>query len=208
MPVVKQKQNRLKHLDDESFYESPPITDFPSKYHPWFVELGYPQLDMREYQDGSWILVEYLSSLAAPRPLFKWRMILGYFLNEIPTKGIIEKYIKRLDTKRREFWDLQEKKTKEVEDEHARSQKHKEDMVARAHKSIVQNPDLMERIAKNGLQEMDIDNVGKHMPRNAIMYPKFKGTKVSTIEEGKPPHVSFTSQSTDENVSSGPSKTV
>lgn len=202
MPIRKKKPS-----DEKIFYESRISSRFPSNYHSWFRRLGYPNLDLVEYSDGSWIIIQYLSSLATPTPLLKWQMVLGYMTNVIPTFGFVEKYVKRLDITKREFWARQEAKTKEVEDEHAALGKHREDFVNIAHKSFMKNPHMMERIAKNGLGEMDLDKLAKHVPKSEYIKPSFKGDKVVTAT-GKETHVSDCRQPIEQIVSSEISKAV
>lgn len=146
-----------------SFYPSSMV----SKYYVWFMELDYPQLDIAEYSDGSWDIIQYLNSPVIPS-LTRHQLVLGNMKNILITPGFVEKYVKQLDTSRKEFWDREEAKTRAVAEEHERVQRHKHEFVDTAHKAITSNPDLMERIAKKGFKEMDLDNIRKHVPKSKL----------------------------------------
>lgn len=138
-----------------------------SRYYVWFVELGYPQLDITEYQDGSWDIVQFLNSPVIPS-MTRYQTVLGNMKNIIPTPGFVEKYVKQIDTQRKEFWDREEAATRRVDEEDKSRQRHAEDFAERGRKAIMGNPDLVERIAKKGFQEMDIDRIGKHVPNSKL----------------------------------------
>jgi len=138
-----------------------------SGFHQWFVDLGYPQLDILEYHDGEWAIIEYHNAPIIPS-MTRWQLVLQGLRNVEPTIGFVEKYIKQIDPQRKAFWDRERAKTKAVYDEAERVEKHAEDSAEIAHKAITRNPDLMERIAKKGLMEMDVDKIGQHVPRSKL----------------------------------------
>ncbi len=137
-----------------------------SKYHKWFVELGYPQLDIVEYEDGEWSIIEYLRSPVIPAQT-QWNCILSGMRNIIPSYSFCEKYVQMLDTQKRYYWDMEELKSKKAEMSAEDVEKHGEELAERAHFVATHNPFLMERIAKNGMQELDLRNIAKHIPRSA-----------------------------------------
>lgn len=137
-----------------------------SKYHKWFVELGYPQLDINEYEDGEWSIIEFLNSPVVPA-LCRWNVILGGMRNIIPSYSFCEKYVQMLDTQKRYYWDMEELKTRQAEMSADDVERHGEDLAARAHHIATHNPLLMERIARNGMQELELKNIAKHIPRSA-----------------------------------------
>ncbi len=137
-----------------------------SKYHHWFVELGYPQLDINEYSDGEWAIIEYLNSPVIPCQC-KWNVILGGLRHIIPSFSFCEKYVQMLDTKKRYYWEMEELKSRQAEMSAEDMDKHREELSNKAFFAVRQNPFLMERIAQNGLQEMDLKNIAKHIPRSA-----------------------------------------
>jgi hypothetical protein len=138
-----------------------------SQWWTWFVDLGYPHLDIARYEDGSWDIIQYLNSPVVPC-LTRHQLVLGTMHNVAITPGFVEKYVKKLYTSRREFWDREREKTRQVEDEGRKRELHAEEFATIGAHAITQNPDLMERIGKNGLQEMDIDRIGRHVPRSKL----------------------------------------
>ena len=142
------------------------MSSFCSRYHKWFVDLGYPQLDIVEYQDGSWDIIEMLNSPVIPS-LTKYNTILGNMKNIIPTLGFCEKYCKSLDVKRREFWVIEDRKSAEAETNSINKELRAVEMAEKASQAVLQNPSLMERIATNGMQEMNLDRIARHIPKSS-----------------------------------------
>jgi hypothetical protein len=140
-----------------------PHSYFWSKYHKHFVSLGYPELDVVKWQDGEWAIIQVLGSPAIPA-FAKWEYVLTGLRNIEPTIGFFARYTRQLDITKKEFWDREEAKTKAMEEERAAAERAAQLRVDKAHEAIINNPDLMERIAKNGLQEMDINRIGRHVP--------------------------------------------
>jgi hypothetical protein len=138
-----------------------------SKYHPWFVEMGYPQLDINEYPDGEWEIIEYQNAPIIPS-LTRYKAILSGLRNIEPTKGFVAKYIAQIDPQRKAFWDRERARTKLAEHEAELKEKHADELSTRATKAIMANPDLMDRIARNGLQEMDLDKIRQHVPTQKL----------------------------------------
>lgn len=156
-------------------------------YWCWFVELGYPNLDIFEHNmlyqlseneflhgpSGAWSIIEYYNSPVIPS-LTRWNFVLSDIRNVVPTKGFVEKYVQGLDLHRKAVWDAAEAKSKEADDRHADLEKHAEDTAEAAFTSIRQNPDLMERIAKNGLCEIDPRKLIKHVPSHQLIGHKVR----------------------------------
>ena len=138
-----------------------------SKYYCWFVLMGHKELDINVYDDGSWDIIQYYNSPIIPS-LTKWQTVLGNMKNIEISLGFCEKWIKQCDMHRKEFWRREEEKTRQVEEEHKKLQEHKMDSVRRAHQAITKNEGLMNRIAKNGLQEMDLSRIARHIPKSEL----------------------------------------
>lgn len=149
------------------FYNSCYISYMQSPYHVWFVTLGYPELDILQYDDGEWHIIQYYNSPVVPS-MTQWQSVLGPMRNVEISFGFCAKYIKNLDLSMKAFWDREEGKTKEMLDEHEALENHKMDMVERASQAFLRNPHLMERIARNGIEEMDLRSIEKHLPRSAF----------------------------------------
>ncbi len=143
------------------------VSYFCSRYHPWFVELGYPQLDINEYPDGEWEIIEYHRSPVVPAET-PFQVVLRGMRNISITKSFIEKYVAQIDPRKAAFWERENGKTKVVLAEAEARERNALELSERATKAITQNPDLMNRIAKNGLGEMDVDQIRRHIPRSRI----------------------------------------
>lgn len=150
------------------------ISYFQSKYHGWFQDLGYPELDIMTKENGEWWIIQYYNSPVIPC-LTKWQTVLGPMRNVEISYGFCHKYTQKLDITKRAFWDAEEAKSREVEEEWEAREKHNEDLVERAHEAFVRNPDFMERFAKNGVKEMDLSSFEKVVPRSEIVKPRVKG---------------------------------
>lgn len=136
-------------------------------YYAWFVAMNYPNLDILEHQDGAWSVIEYYNSPVVPS-LTRWNYVLSDIRNTIPTYGFVQKYIQQLDLRRREVWDACEARDRAQDDEKARLNQHAQDTAERAKNVIMQTPSLVERIGKNGLQEMNLDKIVKHIPDHQL----------------------------------------
>lgn len=137
-------------------------------YHVWFCELGYPNLDIFEHQDGSWSIVEYYHTPMLPSEA-RWNYVLSGIKNTIPTAGFVKKYVHELDLRRREIWDEYAEKERLQDEEKARLDAHADDTATRAKDIIMQTPSLIERIGKNGLKEINLDKIVKHIPRHQFI---------------------------------------
>ncbi len=136
-----------------------------SPYHIWFREMGYPNLDIREFDDGEWAIVEYYSSPTIPS-MTRWNYVLHGIRNTLITPGFVTKYVHQLDLHRKEVWAAAEAKEKAQDEEKARLDAHAQDTAERAKNIIMQTPALVERIAEKGLQEMNLENIVKNIPRH------------------------------------------
>lgn len=138
-----------------------------SKYYAWFCEMGYPELDIRQFEDGEWAILQYLEPPLFPSR-YKWEWAFTGFRNMEITYDILSKYVRSIDITKKAFWDREDAKSKEVDLEFERDIRHQEDMVTRACTAIRNNPALIERMMKNGLSELDIRNIRRHVPNHRL----------------------------------------
>jgi hypothetical protein len=138
-----------------------------SDYYKWFVELGYPQLDIVVFEDGEWAIREFYNCPIIPS-MTQWKYILQGMRHIEITKSFVEKWCRKLDLTRREIWDAEEAKTAAVELEHAKVEEHRQEFASEALKLIKKNEDLVERVAKNGIQEINLENIVKHVPASKL----------------------------------------
>lgn len=143
------------------------ISYIQSPWHVWFRELGYPLLDIQLFHDGEWEICQYLRSPVIPS-LTPVQSVLSGLRNIEISKGFVEKYVESLDVTKRAFWEREEAKSAQVEKDAVAKEVHAEEFATAATAAIVQNPDLMDRIARKGLAEMDITKIASNIPRSRL----------------------------------------
>ncbi len=144
-------------------------SDYPSSvcspWYCWFQHMGYPELDLRRFEDGEWAILQYMHAPLLPSE-YRWQWALTGFSNTEISYPFIRRMVEAIDITKKEFWDREEEKTREVDAEFERTERHREDMVTRASKAIMSNPGLCERIAKRGIREMDLKMIRRHIPKS------------------------------------------
>jgi len=135
-----------------------------SKYYNWFKQLGYDRLDINKYSDGSWDIIEFQTVPLIPSQTM-YRTILGNMKNIEISYGFVQKYVDEIDLTKKQIWAREEKRTQKMLDEKDAQERAAYDRSDQAFKAMRYNPDLMERIVKNGLGEMNIDKIARHVPR-------------------------------------------
>ena len=139
-----------------------------SGYHKWFVEMGYSELDIVEYDDGEWCIIQFMNSTVIPS-LCKWQVVLGPMRNVEPTYSICWQFANRLDMHKRFFWDVEDMNQKQHLMDALEKDRHVEDLAERASFIVSHTPTVMERIAKTGnLQHMMMENLACHVPKNEL----------------------------------------
>ena len=136
---------------------------FQSPYHIWFQELGYPELDIIDWPDGEWAIIEYQNSPVVPCTT-KWKVILAGLRNVEISWGFIKRYIDQCNPMSTFFWDRLEQREKEQDAEWETNERNAEDRAQRAAQLVIRNPELMERIARRGIREMDLVKIRKNIP--------------------------------------------
>lgn len=134
-----------------------------SDWYVWFCELGYPMLDIRTWPDGEWAIVQYHKTPIVPSRT-PWSWVLTELRKVDITPGFVKRWVEALDLTRKEVWATEREKTKEIEREQEALLRHNNEMVERAHESITRNPDLMNRIARNGFDELDLRKIARNIP--------------------------------------------
>lgn len=131
-----------------------------SKWHKMFVELGYPRLDIVEFGDGEFAIREFETIPVIPC-LTKWKYILTGMRNIEITRAFCSKYVDQIDPMKQQMWDRENAKSAALDAQEEDRDRHKEDMAERGRAAIMNNPDLVERIARNGLGEMSLKSLAK-----------------------------------------------
>lgn len=142
--------------------------DYPSKmvsdYYCWFKDMGYPELDLVRYPDGEWAIIQYMQTPLIPC-MTKWNFVLKGIRNTEITHDFVKKYAEQLDIEKRTVWEEQDKLDRIAREETAYEERRSEDMANQWLKGIRNNDALMERIARNGLRELDPRRMLNHIPR-------------------------------------------
>lgn len=135
-----------------------------SQYHKWFKDMGYPELDIVEYDDGEWCIIQFLTSTVIPSQC-QWQVVLGPMRNIEPTYSICWQFANRLDMNKRFFWDLEDLRQKQHLLDVEAKDRHVEDLAERASFIVTHTPTMMDRIAKTGdLGETLLHKLACHVP--------------------------------------------
>ncbi len=141
------------------------VSYFVSPYNVWFKDMGYPELDVIQYRDGEWHIIQHLRSPVVPA-LTPWQTVLSKLRHVEKTYSVMYRYANQLDIEKREVWANQERIEKKAREDLAREEKHAEDIATQQFKAIKGNDALMQRIAKNGLGEIGLRRLAKNIPNH------------------------------------------
>ncbi len=133
-----------------------------SRFHKWFQEMGYPRLDIIEYADGEKSIIEYDTVPVIPS-LTTWRHVLTRLRNIDITKSFVEKYVDQINPMKKAFWDREDAISDKLEKQQIEQELFKHELIEEASKAIMGNPDLLDRIARNGIQEMGLMKIARHL---------------------------------------------
>ena len=143
------------------------ISYLQSKYHIWFQDMGYPQLDIEQYDDGQWSIIEYLRTPIIPQ-LTPNRVILAGMKNMEISFGFIERYLDECNPQSARFWANVDAHEKQTDIDFETREANVVDRAERAARYVLKNPELMERIVKNGPHELDLRMIRRHIPNHAF----------------------------------------
>jgi len=137
-----------------------------NQLYKWTKSFGYANVDIIDdrLRDGTWSLVEYLRSPVIPS-LTPWNYILRD-ITEPLTETNVGRFCEMLDLNKRQYRVQMEREAKESLLNFNRAQDLESDIAGRAAKLISGNPALMERIAKNGMSEMQPTKILSNIPRH------------------------------------------
>lgn len=134
-----------------------------SPWYVWFCEMGYPELDIRKFDDAEWAIIHYLNSPLIPSE-YRWQWAFQGFQNMEITFDTLRKFVLSIDVTKKEFWDREEKRSEEIGRETDRREAHQQDIVTRAANAIMHNRGLIERVMKEGLRAIDLAHIRRHIP--------------------------------------------
>jgi hypothetical protein len=131
-------------------------------YYEICCDLGYPQCDIVKYSDGEWAVIAYDNAPLCPS-LTGFRVISSGIRNKEITHGLVSKLILESDPMRARLWEREEAKSKQIADEHEAARLHREETAGRAAEVMIRNDALMQRLAKNGIGELDMGAIASHI---------------------------------------------
>lgn len=138
---------------------------FLSKWYPMFCEMGFPQLDIRQFEDGEWAIREFYRSPVVPS-LTPWKYVLTGLRNVDISESFIRKYLWQIDPRTRAFWEREESERRKAEDERTSIENVKVDRIMRLGKQLAKNEDLMERARRIGPAALDLENIGRQIHKD------------------------------------------
>lgn len=131
-----------------------------SPYHHIFVELGFPQLDIKRFPSGEWAIREFIRSPVVPS-LTPWKYVLTGLRNIEITKGFIEKYLWQIDPRNKAFWEKEEADRLRAEKERDYYENERAERIMQLGKQLSKNEDLMEQANRIGPAAFDLENIGR-----------------------------------------------
>lgn len=140
-----------------------------SKYHKWFKELGYPQLDIQEWDDGEWAILEYIGPTVIPCET-KWNYILTGLRHIEPSYGFVKNYIDTQETMTHLFRVKKDLDSLKIAEEKMKEDRRVQDLAERATQLVRRNEAMYQRVAANGLQELNLHNIAKHIPQAQLRH--------------------------------------
>lgn len=174
-----------------SFYLEPKVTlgnycsYMVSGWNRTFADWGYPELDVVVQESGEWGIISYLRSPVLPAHTpWSWVVVPSakYELNP----WTVKRYVEQCDIEKRYVWDQMEEREKHDAAEMRREELHMTDMQRRMYQSITQNPDLMNRIAKNGLGEIGLRALSRNIPNQKFRKANRRGNNAALLHSTVP----------------------
>jgi hypothetical protein len=135
---------------------------FVSQHYKMFCDLGYPQLDINEWPDGEWAILQMWNAPLVPQ-LTKFNYVLTGLRNIEKSQSFIEKYVELVDITRRAFWELQEDQTLEAEKAAADKEMYFENSALKKLEIIKRTPVLMDRVQKFGMNALGFESMWRHL---------------------------------------------
>lgn len=162
---------------------------YRSPWYGWFVDMGYPNLDILKEgcswwrdcpETGTWHLIEFHRSPVIPA-LTNWTYVLQDIKNVEISRSFVEKFVHSLDLRRKQVWDEHDAKSKRLKDEQDRLERHREATAEEALKIIKKNDGLMDRIHRYGMHEMAPHVIWRHVPRHLKIGSKIGKKGYTTV---------------------------
>lgn len=131
-------------------------------YYDICCDVGYPQCDIVKYHDGEWAIIAYENAPLVPS-LTKWRVISSGIRHKEISHGLVHKLIINSDPMKAALWEREKARSLAVESEHKSIEANRDDILNEAVNIVKRNDSLMQRVAKNGLHELDLGSIARHV---------------------------------------------
>ena len=145
--------------------------DYPSKmvsdYYCWCKDLGYPELDVIRYDDGEWALIQYMTTPIVPS-LTRWNFVLKGIRHTEISPEFIRKFAHQLDLEKHTVWEEQAKTERLALEETLYEERRAQDRAEHFVNGIRGNDDMIQRIARNGLRELNPRRMLNHISRSKL----------------------------------------
>ncbi len=139
-------------------------------------DLGYPELDVRRYEDGEYALIQYFNTPIIPS-LTKWQAVLTGIRNVEMSASFIKAQADKLNLERGAVWDGLDRRDREILSEIKSEEDHSLDFAAKAADVVKRCPTLMDRIARRGTKELDFKRMVQHIDSRDLSDKHRKGLK-------------------------------
>lgn len=146
-----------------SFYPSKMVSD----YYVWCHDMGYPELDIVRYPDGEWAIIQYLNRPIIPC-LTKWNFVLKGIRHTEVTPHFIKTYADKLNLEKRTVWEEQANTERLALEETLYEERRAEDRAEQFAAGIRGNDALIQRIARNGLRELNPRRMLNNVSRSKL----------------------------------------
>lgn len=131
-----------------------------SPYYKMFVEMGFPQLDIRVFKDGEWAIREFHNAPLVPS-LTKWKYVLSGMRNIEISESFIRKYLWSIDPRQKRFWEHDDETRKKEDEERAYYENERAERTMALGKQLAKNEDLMNEAYRIGPAAFDLENIAK-----------------------------------------------
>jgi hypothetical protein len=140
---------------------------FVGPHYEWFCELGYPQCDLHIFPTGEWAILEMMNAPLIPS-LTAWRWIAKGFRNIEPQQSRVAKILDRCNPQKQQMWDEEEARSALLESQIKAREERADEVATEWTKAVMRNPDLVDRIAQNGIEEVLPHKIAAHVPTSKL----------------------------------------
>jgi hypothetical protein len=128
-------------------------------------DMGYPELDIKQFKDGEWAIREFYRSPVVPAHT-PWKYVLKGLRNIEISESFIKKYLWQMDPRNAHFWKKHEDDTKAIDLEKTRAENDKADRYMQVGKQLAKNDSLMADAAVMGPAAFDLERIGRKIYNN------------------------------------------